>query len=95
MVSKKEGIEFERTHTTDELVNINKKTLISQDLAQEIVNKYEETFDMVWRKVVKNQRFFEVITSIWCYFFIQNIKISTHKRFSSSIRLSPSMQSHL
>ena len=41
MVSKKEGIEFERTHTTDEL-NINKKTLISQDLAQEIVNKYEE-----------------------------------------------------
>ena len=34
-------IEFDRTHTTDEL-KINKKTLISQDLAQEIVNKYEE-----------------------------------------------------
>ena len=41
MVSKKEGIEFDRTHTTDEL-KINKKTLIGQDLAQEIVNKYEE-----------------------------------------------------
>ena len=34
-------IEFDRTHTTDEL-KINKKTLIGQDLAQEIVNKYEE-----------------------------------------------------
>ena len=41
MVSKKEGLIFNRTHTTN--LRMNKKTMIGQDVAKHIVKQFEES----------------------------------------------------